>query len=204
MRSLLCWFVLATSVFGQEIEDKVYREKDLVQVTEVGDGRVHVYGPSFNQVSGFKLENGDFLFQAVSSGKYLVVLSKADSDSHRVVEIVDSDAPIEVCPDSKIGKDIYAELKKVLYIGSSSDAKQIADIFAKHRDDDPAQTLINSTFKEIQEFLKDNPKKDEWKDFFPWLQKYYTDLAIPAENMDGYKSLWMDTEDAFRCKGDNP
>ena len=67
-----------------------------------------------------------------------------------------------------------------------------------------AQTLINDTFKEIQEFLKENPKKEEWREFFKFLEAYYKGLNIPSEDMSKYRSLWEDTEEAFRCRGENP
>lgn len=210
IRNILVTFMLLTSSsFSQEIkleiEDKSYRVKDNVFVLVTGQKeslRLKVFGPDLEPVVTYELkEEGKFFFQVLPPGDYLVEASDAGADVFKKLKVLNSDSPLEICPDSKIGKDIYKELKKVLYVGSGSDALEIAKIFAKNKGKKPAQTLINDTFTEVQAFLKDNPKKDEWKDFFAFLQKYYTDLAIPSDQMEKYQSLWEDTEEAFKCKG---
>ena len=191
-----------------EVEEKSYRVKDNIFVTVTGQTeslRLKVFNPELSTVEVYQLkEEGKFFFQVDLEGKFLIEASDSSSDVFETVEVLGRSVPEEVCPKSEIGKEIYSQLKQVMYIGSASDASQIADIFAKNKGKEPAQTLINDTFKEIQEFLKDNPKKGEWKEFFKFLEAYYTSLNIPSEDMDKYRSLWEDTEEAFRCRGENP
>lgn len=191
-----------------EVEGETYRVKDNIFVTVAGQTeslRLKVFDPDLSTIKVYQLkEEGKFFFQVDSEGKFLIEASDSSSDVFKTVEVFDRSVPEEVCPESEIGKEIYSQLKRVMYIGSASDANQIADIFAKNKGKEPAQALINDTFKEIQEFLKDNPKKGEWKEFFKFLEAYYTSLNIPSEDMDKYRSLWEDTEEAFRCRGANP
>jgi hypothetical protein len=209
---LTVFLLLASLSFCQEmtldVGGKEYRSKDNVFVEISGQKenlRLKVFGPDFKPVLTYALlDEGKYFFQVTKSGKYLVEASDATTDVTETLSVVGSDDPIEVCPDSKIGKDIYKELKKVLYVGSASDSKEIAKIFLKNKGKEPAQKLINDTFTEIKEFLKDNPKRKEWEGFFAFLQKYYADLGYLESEMDKYASLWADTAEAFNCKGNNP
>ena len=212
IRNVIVAIVLLVNVsFSQEalkleVAEQIYSPKDNVFVTVSGHQeslRLKVFNPKYELIEAYPLqEMGRFFLQVSSSGKYFIEASDAKADVFEFVEVLNGD--ITKCPKSQIGKDIYAELDKILYIGVSSDCLEIAKIFAKNKGKEPAQKLIDDTFKEIKEYLKDNPSKKEWEDFFEFIHNYYVSLAIPSNDMAKYRSLWEDTEEAFKCKGENP